>query len=203
MRLTNLFALLLIVSGLAQADLEILSPADSPSHADALNRMEVAAAGRVPSDVSIPSLEQLIASIESSKRTEGFAASAPSFKSPFRLAIEQLGCHLSSESPSGVELIGGGFNGVMSVYECGTRYVATYEYTYEVPHTLRVVVIDEDFARHADSHTPLTKTNVITVGERRMTTMRWLNRRNEVRYEVYAEGSYSGDQTFEKNWKFY
>ncbi|WEK29169.1 MAG: hypothetical protein P0Y58_19960 [Candidatus Pseudomonas phytovorans] len=199
MRVNGFFVFLVFASGLVQADLEIRSQSDNPRHAETLKRMQAAAAARPPSEVSIPSVEQLAASIAWSRRTGGIAATPPSVESPSRSAIEQLGCNLSAESPSGVARKEGGLNGILSLYECGTRQVATYEYSYAAALTQRVVVIDTDFAKEPDPLNPLIKTNIITVGERTMTTLRWLNRKHEIRYEVYADGSYAGETVFEKD----
>lgn len=201
MRLDSLAALLLLLAGPAQADLVIQSQADNPRAAAAMQRMQAAAAGRSQTETSIPTLEQLVSRIELARRMSAFAAQAPTFESPSRPAIEHLGCRLATEAPSGIERKDGGLNGVLSVYACGAKYVVTYEYTYAVELTQRVRVLDDDFAKHADPNNPLIKTTVVTKGERRVTYMRWLNRKNEIRYEVYADGSHVGDQTFEERLK--
>ncbi len=192
-------ALMLFTAASAQADLEIRSLADSPRHAAALQRLQAASARQPAPEAGFPSLKQIIAGMQTGRIMAGLAGQAPTYQSPSRPAIEQLGCHLAGEAPSGVERKAGGLNGVMSVYACGSKYVVTYEYDYSVALTQRVVVVDDDFAQHTDPRTPLIKTRVVTRGETRLTAMRWLNPRNEIRYEVYAEHSQAADETLEKS----
>lgn len=85
-------------------------------------------------------------------------------------------------------------------HQCFTEQIKRC-FGYAYPLTQRVVVIDEDFAKHSDPLDPLMKTKVITRGKRQMTIMRWLNPKNEIKYEVYADSSHSSDQTFENGLK--
>lgn len=148
-----------------------------------------------------PSLYEFNSMVEQVRLRDVRLPEAITIASASRPAVEELSCTLSNEAPSGVPRKEGGLNGVMSVYSCGRSYVVTYENSYADELTQRVVVVDDDYAGRSDKEPPLIKSAETTLGNTRMTTLRWLNAKYEIRYEVYTDVSMSRDYLLEDGLK--